>query len=109
MFEKRYECEFQRRCVQLVGDDVGAGKWFSTNFVDIALTKDRRQIFEVADDFLDSLSEQENLTIETAQGLKKTDLVGRKVVPLNGVTPINVLSFNKKKDVFWLRCFRAGE
>ena len=54
MFEKCYDCEFQRRSVQLVGDDVGKGKYFSTNFVDPDLTKDRRQIFEVADDFLDS-------------------------------------------------------
>ena len=45
MFEKFYDYEFQRRCVQLVGEDVG---------------------FEVADDLLDSLSEEANLTLETA-------------------------------------------
>ena len=108
MFEMCYDCEFQRRCVQLVGDDVGVGKYFSTNFVDPALTKDRRQIFVVADDFLDSLSEQANLTLEIAQGLKKSDLVGRKVVPLNGVCPGYVLSYNKKTDIFWLRYYRVG-
>ena len=43
MFEKLYDYEFQRRCVQLVGEDVG---------------------FEVADDLLDSLSEEANLTLE---------------------------------------------
>lgn len=109
MFEKCYDCEFQRMCVQLVGDDVGVGKYFSTNYVDPALTKDRRQIFEVADDFLDSLSEQANLTLETAQGLKKTELVGRKVVPLNGITPGYVLSYNKNTDIFWLRYYREGQ
>ena len=44
VFEKFYDYEFQRRCVQLVGEDVG---------------------FEVADDLLDSLSEEANLTLET--------------------------------------------
>ena len=50
MFENCHDYEFQRRCVQLVGDDVGSGKFFSTIFVDPTLTKDRRKIFEVVND-----------------------------------------------------------
>ena len=97
-----------RNCIIIQDHFKWARKYFSTNFVDPALTKDRRQIFVVADDFLDSLSEQANLTLEIAQGLKKSDLVGRKVVPLNRVFPGYVLSYSKKTDIFWLRYYRVG-
>ena len=54
-------------------------------------------------------SSQANLILENAKGLKKTNLVRRKVVPLNGATPGHVLSCNKKTKMFWLRHYRAGQ
>ena len=111
LFEKCFDLDFQRECSLLVNSDT-EGKYFSPGTVDPALTKDRRQVYRVADDFLEcfnELGEQEPFTLAQARGLKKNELVGKRVIPLNGEYPGYVASYNKTKEEFSLRYYRQGE
>ena len=66
-------------------------------------------MLQVADDFLDSYHEQEAITLAQARQLGREELVGRKVLLLDGKYPGYVQKYNKKTEVFTLRYHREGQ
>ena len=99
LFEKCFDPDYQKKCVQLVtADNANNGQqYFSEGKVDPALTKERRFVFQVADDFLDSQREPTIFTAEMASNLAKVDLIGKRVESMDGKYPGYVKEYNKKR------------
>ena len=74
-----------------------------------ALAKGRRAALQVADDFLDNYHEQEGVTLAQARQLGREELVGRKLVPLDGKHPGYAAEHSNWPGAFTLRCCREGE
>ena len=110
LFEKCFNSDYQKKCVQLVITDTAnkGQQYFSEGNIDPALTKERRFVFQVADDFLDSQRESTIFTAAMASTLAKVDLIGKRVEAMDGRYPGYVKEYNKKKDLFKVRYYKEG-
>ena len=107
LFEKCFDAGFQRDSVVLVTNDQ-ENTYFTQGGVDPVLSRDRRQIFQVANDFLDTLSERmADCTLQMASDLSNEKIVGKLVEP-DQRCPGYVKSYNRSKDVFVVRYYRKG-
>ena len=89
------------------------GKYFLSGKINHFLTKGRRVIFQVADDFLDGIaattaSSADSITVEMVKELSSNDLIGKSVALLNGEFPGCVHTYNEITDEFTVSYYRTG-